>query len=286
MIIDYASSAPIPQFRPQNRDHLANYSRVYSASQARHAEHESAEEELKAYFDMYRTNNVDHVVVHARDVESTFGLKISNEAVAEFCAQNGPRFIGFAGVDPHKGEEAARELEHAVKELGLRGLNIQCFENRVYVNDPLLYPLFKKCVELEIPVNLHCGVNFSLQSLMEYGRPLLLDRVMVDFPSLKVIASPPGWPWVQELIAVAWRHRNVHIGVVAVRPKYLDVANSGYEPLLQYGRTLLQDQMIFGSAFPLQTFEQAFDEIRALPIEDSVRAKWLGENAARLLRLE
>lgn len=285
MIIDYASSPPLPEFRPTNREHLANYSRVYSSSQSRNSLFQDVEDERRAYFDMYSAHNVRHVVVHARDVESTFGLKIHNENLAAFCRNNGPRFVGFAGVDPHKGEAAVKELEFAVRELGLRGLNIQCFENRVYINDPILYPLFAKCVELNIPVNLHCGMNFSLHSLMEYGRPLLLDRVMLDFPKLKVIASPPGWPWVQELLAVAWRHRNVYIGVVAVRPKYLNVPHSGYESLLQYGSTILQDQMIFGSAFPLQPFEQALNDLQGLPMRDEVRAKWLGGNAARLLNL-
>ena len=89
---------------------------------------------------------------------------------------------------------------------------------------------------------------------MKYGHPLLLDEVMGDFPELRVRASPPGFPWVHELIGVAWRHANMSIGLVAVRPKYLTVPNSGYEPLLQYGRTVLKDRIIFGSAYPLARF--------------------------------
>src|SRR5690606_41794853 len=65
----------------------------------------------------------------------------------------------------------------------------------------------------------------------DLGRPALLDEVMVHFPELRVCAAPPGFPWVHELIGAAWRHANVHIGLVAIRPKYLAVAGSGYEPL-------------------------------------------------------
>ena len=120
---------------------------------------------------------------------------------------------------------------------------------------------------------------------MEYGRPLLLDQVMVHFPELRVCAAPPGFPWVHELIGVAWRHPNVHIGLVAMRPKYLAVANSGYEPLLQYGRTVLQDRMIFGSSYPLTPIRRSLDDIDALGLEPAIRHKWLYQNACNFLRL-
>ncbi|MEQ8928611.1 MAG: amidohydrolase family protein [Silicimonas sp.] len=285
MIIDYASSPPLPAFRPKQRGHLTNYDRVYANSQQGIGP-QGNKHDLEDYLSQCAAAGLDRVILHARDVETTFGLKVSNEDVAAFCRDHGPRFLGFAGVDPHKGVHAVDELDHAVRELGLLGLNIQCFESRLPLNDPKLYPLFEKCIALNIPVNLHVGMNFSLDSLIEYGRPLLLDRVLADFPDLKIIAAPPGWPWVQELIAVAWRHRNLYIGMVAVRPKYLAVAESGYGPLLQYGKSLLQNQIIFGSAYPLQPVARAYEEVRALGLTGDVVAKWLGGNLSTLLKID
>lgn len=286
-IIDYGSTPPVAalQGAREDKQHLANYRRVYRSSEAAVGEPLDEAEALARYLETYETLDATRVVVKARDVESSFGLKIRNEDVAEFCRTHGERFVGFAGVDPLKGISAIRELEYAIRELGLSGLNIQCFENQVAINDPRLYPLYAKCIELDVPVNLHCSINFSTQSLMKYGHPLQLDEVMVHFPELRVIASPPGWPWVQELIGVAWRHANVHIGIVAVRPKYLGVANSGYEPLMQYGNSVLQDRIIFGSAWPMQPVARAVEEVEALPLKDSVKRKWLHDNAAALLRL-
>lgn len=286
-MIDYGSSPPIPAFRPPQREHLANYRRVYASSESSVASSEQASSDpLADWLATYERLGMQHVVIKARDLETTFGLKIANEDVAAFCAEHGERYIGFAGVDPNKGMAAVREFEHAVRELGLRGLNLQCFENKLRINDAKLYPLYAKCIELGVPVNIHASINFSTQTLMDYGRPAYLDEVMVHFPELRVVASPPGWPWVQELIGVAWRHENVHIGLVAVRPKYLNVANSGYEPLLQYGNTILRERIIFGSAWPMQPVERAIEEIRALPLKDGVADAWLGGNARRLLGLD
>ncbi len=287
-MIDYGSSPPIEAFHPPQKAHLENYRRIYASSEKRAGRHESkvGPEALAAWFAMYDELGAEHIVIKARDLETTFGLKIRNEDVAEFCQQHGPRVIGFAGVDPNKGMDAIRELEFAVRELGLRGLNLQCFEHKLCINDPKMYPLYAKCIELDIPVNIHASINFSSSTEMKYGHPIHLDEVMVHFPELRVVASPPGFPWINELIGVAWRHANVYIGIVAVRPKYLGVAHSGYEPLLQYGNTVLQDKMIFGSAYPMQPVAQAVQDIEALPLKDEVRKKWMGRNAARLLGLD
>jgi predicted TIM-barrel fold metal-dependent hydrolase len=285
-LIDYGSTPPIPELTgdPADKEHLTNYRRVYESSES--AVKKDGPDALAEYFAMYDALDARAVVVKARDVETTFGLKIRNEDVAAFCAEHGDRFLGFAGVDPHKGMEAIRELEYAVKELGLRGLNIQGFENKLAINDPKLYPLYAACIQLDIPCNIHTGANFSTASLMEYGRPALLDEVMGHFPELRVIASPPGWPWIHELVAVAWRHANVCIAVAAVRPKYLATADSGYGPLLQFGNSVLQDRILFGSAWPMQPVDRAVAEIDALPLKDSVKRKWLHDNAARVLGLD
>ena len=70
-----------------------------------------------------------------------------------------------------------------------------------------------------------------------------------------------------------------------VRPKYLAVQNSGYEPLLQYGNTVLQDRIMFGTSYPLLPVERSIQEIEALPLKDASKRKWLHDNAARFLRV-
>jgi predicted TIM-barrel fold metal-dependent hydrolase len=282
--IDYGSTPPVPGIS-MTAQHLSNYRRVYRASESASEAIKNAPEPLSAYLAEYDALNARHVIVKARDLETTFNFRVKNEDVARFCKENGPRFIGFAGVDPNKGMTAVRELEFAVRELGLRGLNLQCFEHKLRINDAKMFPLYAKCIELDVPVNIHCGTNFSVATSMDYGRPIYLDDVMIHFPELRVCASPPGFPWVAELITVAWRHANVNIGLVAIRHKYLAVPNSGYEMLLQYGNSVLQDQIIYGSAYPMMPVRRSLAEIDELPLKDVVRQKWIHDNAARLIGL-
>jgi uncharacterized protein len=281
MFVDFSSRPPSLQFDGP-ATHLANYRRVYQGTE-REAADSAGDDPLAAYLATYERLNARHVVLKARDLTSTFGVKISNEDVAAFCRAHGERYIGFAGVDPHKGAAAVAEFETAVRELGLHGLNVQGFEHKLAIDDPLLLPLYEKCVELNVPVNIHCGTNFSTHTSMMFGHPAALDRVMMALPDLRVCASPPGWPWVQDLLAVAWRHPNVWIGTLAVRPRLLATAHSGYEPLLQYGRTVLRKRMMFGSAFPMMPVEKALAEFDALGMPDAVREDWLCNNALAFL---
>jgi len=284
-IIDYSSRPPLDE-HVNSGPHLAGYGRVYASGYKAADKDRLGPEALQEFLATYDRINARHVLIRARDSETTHGHKVSNETVAEFCRAHAPRFIGMAGVDPHKGIRAIRDLEHAVKELGLCGLALHPFEHNLRINDPRLYPLYAKCVELDVPLNLHTSTSFSTVVPMECGYPPHLDEVMVHFPELRVCASPPGFPWVQDLIAVAWRHANVYIGVTAVRPKYLNVPGSGYEPLLQYGNSVLQDRIIWGSAFPMQPIERTLDEVKALPLKPRVQQKWLHDNCARFLRLD
>lgn len=286
MIIDYASIPPTSDLGRKPNRHMKNYDRIYQSALERTGKAgDKALSGLDAYLRMYDDAGVDHVVIRGTDADSTVEIKIENQNVAAFCAEHAPRFIGLAGVDPHKGMDAVRQLEHAVKELGMKGLMVAGFEARLRINDKKYYPLYAKCVELGIPVNIHCGMSFSSTSWMGYGRPIDLDEVLVDFPELVAVAGVPGFPWVQELIGVAWRHKNLCIALNAVRPKYLMTPNSGYEMLMQYGRTILQDQIIFGTNWPILELEKTIEEIRASPLPENVQKKWLGENAARVLGL-
>lgn len=282
MLIDFSSRPPHPDFSPP-APHLQNYRRVYQGSEKRSAASDAAQG-LEGWLETYDRLGARHVVLKARDLTTTFGFKIPNEAVAAFIRDHGPRYIGFAGVDPWQ-DDAVAQFDHAVTFLGLRGLNLQCFELKLAPDDPRLFPLYEKAIELNVPVNIHCGINFSTQTPMSVGKPEYLDNVMVRYPELRAIASPPGWPWVQELIGVAWRHPNLYIGVLAVRPKLLAKPHSGYEPLLQYGRTVLKNKIVFGSAFPMMPVETALAEVRALELGDEVERLWLHDNAARFLGL-
>jgi predicted TIM-barrel fold metal-dependent hydrolase len=286
MIIDFRFTPPTPEGLPRYTappKHLQGYAEVFGrrvyGGENPDVRLMSAEE-LVAYLDRA---GVDKALLKAGDNETTQGKKYPMDRLAEYIKGHEDRLIGIGGVDLHKGMRAVRELEWSVKELGFKGVNLGPYELKLRANDKKYYPVYAKCVELDIPVLLHTSINFSNELLLDFGNPMYVDEVAVDFPELKIVCVHGGWPWMTEMIAVAWRHKNVYIEISGIRPRYIAMPGTGYEPLLVYGNSILQNQVVWGSNWPQVTPDEGIEGVKGFPLKEEVKKKWLGENAARLL---
>ncbi len=213
------------------------------------------------------------------------GRHASVEHTLDLAARYPDRFIPWGRINAREGMAGVRRLEMLVKERGLRGLEISCFREGLYANDKKYYPLYAKAVELGIPTRVYCTMNYDANKAMDLGRPLYLDEVCRDFPELKVIAALGGWPWVPELVGLARRHQNVYIDLASHHPAHIGREGSGWEMMLQFANTLLQDRMLFASGWMTLGMapKEVVEHFRALPIRDHVRPKWMGGNTANLL---
>jgi uncharacterized protein len=64
-------------------------------------------------------------------------------------------------------------------------------------------------------------------------------------------------------------------------------SGSGYEMLIYYGNRILQDKILFASGWgtAMVPLAQLIAECDELPLKESVRQKWMYDNAARMLKL-
>jgi hypothetical protein len=210
-----------------------------------------------------------------------------NEAVARIVAEHPSRFFGFGTVSLERlrPERCVRQVQE-VADLGLRGINIQpCFFG-LPIDHRLLYPIYSKATELGLVVAVHTGVNYSTRDPMRAEHPMLLDQVACDFSELKLIACHGGWPWVAEMVAVARRHPHVMIELGGLAPQYLAAAGSGWEVLLRFMDSLLSDQVLFATDWPVVATERAVREWTELPLKSSTLEKALSQNAMRLLGVD
>jgi len=209
------------------------------------------------------------------------------EHTASLAQKYEGKFVPWARISPHEGIAGVRKLEYAVKDLGIRGFEASPFREKIYVNDKKYYPFYAKCVELGIPMRAHTSMNYATDRAMDLGRPVYLDEVACDFPELTIIAGLGGWPWVPELIGLARRHQNLYIDLAAHRPKHIKNPGSGFEMLLQFGNTVLQDRILFASSWQTVALpmKQIIQETEELTRNETVKRKWMCENAAPILKL-
>lgn len=202
-----------------------------------------------------------------------------NDDIAEMIRQFPDRFCGVAAVNLEKPVEAVRELNRAVKELGFKALRVVPWLWNRPPNDKLYFPLYVKCIELDIPFCTQVGHTGPLMP-SETGRPVpYLDEVALTFPELKIVAGHIGFPWTDEMIGVAWKHENVFIDTSAYLPRY-------YPPqLLQYMKTYGQDKVLFGTNFPQLSLEKCVQQVREIGLSPEIQAKFFAENARRVFKL-
>ena len=225
-------------------------------------------------------------VLVAFDIESIHGAPpLTNQDVAAMRDRHPDVFVGAWGaVDPFKGEGALREVERAVREDGILGLHFHPIMGRYRVDSDELKPLFALMRDLGLvamvdvgTTGMGAGLPGGLGSLIENAHPLAIDRLAAEFPELTIIASHPGWPWVDEMTAVALHKGNVFWELSGWAPKY-------FSPQLKVDiRARLQDKIMFGSDHPSIPFDRLLREWDELGYSDVVMNKVFHENAERVL---
>ncbi|MGH3403144.1 MAG: amidohydrolase family protein, partial [Streptosporangiaceae bacterium] len=170
----------------------------------------------------------------------------TNQVTIEASRRHPDRLMSFVHLSPYDGMRAVRELERLVREDNVRGLSVAALNDMVPASDRRYYPLYAKCVELEIPVRIYTAMTYASDRPYELGHPRHLDQVAMDFPELTVIAGLAGWPWVSDMVGLLRRHGRLYCDTAAHRPRHFATPGSGWEQFLQFGNTLLQDKVMVG----------------------------------------
>ncbi len=192
------------------------------------------------------------------------------------------RFFGSIEVDPNRGMDAVRDVQRAVEELGVKaatafpaGLNPQ-----VPINDAKFFPIYAKCVELDIPICVCAGVpGPRVPFAPQYVG--LIDEVCWYFPELKFVTRHGCEPWTDLAAKLLLKWPNLYYSTSAFAPKH-------YDPrIIDFANTRGADKIIYAGYYPMGLdIDRIFAEMPHVPFRDHVWPKFLYENAARVLKLD
>jgi predicted TIM-barrel fold metal-dependent hydrolase len=241
------------------------------------------EEVIKEFTDA----GVEAILV-AFDIESVTGSPpCTNDYVARMRDAH-PEVIrqAWAAVDPLKGEAAITEAKKAITDLGLLGFHFHPIMGHFSVDERRFYPLWETIDALHVPVmidvgttGMGAGMPGGLGAVIRHAHPKAVDRLAADFPNLTIVAAHPGWPWTEEMIAVALHKGNVFWEVSGWAPKYFP------DSLKRDIRGRLKDKIMFGSDYPSIPYRRLFEEWNALGYSADLMEKIFHQNAERILNL-
>jgi aminocarboxymuconate-semialdehyde decarboxylase len=248
--------------------------------------------------------------------EPDYGAELArevNEGIAAVVAGNPDRFVGLGSVPLQNADLAVRELDHAVKNLGLRGVEICTNVNGKNLTDPSLglEKFFARCAELGVLVFMHpLGYSDGERLRNHYfnnviGNPLestvavshlIFDGVMARHPKLKVLVAHGGgfiahyWARMDH----AWRARPDTRTVIKRKPSsylekfYFDTITHDPVMVKRLFDRFGADHVILGTDYPYDMADDdplgTIAEIKRLPKAD--RELVVGGNAARLLKIK
>jgi aminocarboxymuconate-semialdehyde decarboxylase len=236
-----------------------------------------------------------------------------NERLAEIVAKWPDRFVGLGTVPLQDADLAISELNFLVKNLGLRGVEINPSVNGMDLTDGRLglEKFFARVQELDVVIFMHpIGFTQGERLLDHYfnnviGNPLettvaashlIFDGVMERYPKLKIVLPHAGgylahyWARMDH----AWRARPDCRTVLKRKPT--ESLEKFYFDTITFDRTMLRqmvqrygaDHVLLGTDYPYDMGMEDpvgfVEKTEKLSAEDKKRIQ--GLNAARLLKID
>ena len=205
-------------------------------------------------------------------------VMISNDEVAAFVTEQPERLVGVGSVDITRPVQAVAEIRRCVKDLGFKAIRVLPWLYERPPTDPLFYPVYTACCEMDVPFCTQIGHTGPLMS-SEVGRPMYLDRVALDFPELTIVGGHIGYPWTDEAIAVATKHERVYIDTSAYTIRRYPAQ------LVEYLKSNGRRKVLFGSNYPMITPAKALAGLETLGLDDDTQKLFLSENAERVFKI-
>jgi hypothetical protein len=211
--------------------------------------------------------------------EGPRGSLISNDEVVSFVREAPNRLVGVGSVDISRPRPAVAEIRRCVRELGFKAIRVLPWLWELPPTHARFYPVLSECCELGVPFCTQVGHTGPLMP-SEVGRPIpYIDQVAIDFPELVMVCGHVGYPWTEEMIAVATKHPNVYIDTSAYTVRRYPPA------LVAYLRAHGAGKVLFGTNWPMIPPRKALEGLDDLGLSPDVRAAFLAGNAARVFAL-
>jgi aminocarboxymuconate-semialdehyde decarboxylase len=248
------------------------------------------------------------------EVEDDLAIELArfhNDRLSEMVKNYPDHFAAMATLPLQVPEEALKELERAIKTLGLRGVEIGSHVNRRELGDEAFWPIYKALEDLDVPIFIHPHHVAGLDRLMDFylnnliGNPLdttiavtqlIFSGTLEKFPGLKIILAHGGgqFPFIFGRIQHGYEVRpepkeKVHEPPEAfLKNLYFDTITHNPDALRYLIAFAGSDHVLLGSDYPYDMGVpdpvQTVSKLSGIKAQD--RRKIMRENAIALFGLK
>ena len=197
---------------------------------------------------------VEKAIVFGLRYGDSLGIESDDETTAAAVRKYPDKFVGFAYVDPRR-PDCMDRLEHAVEDLGLKGVKFGPIYNGVALADARLEPVYEYLQKRNLPLTMHMGTTFARNAPIDLGRATHVEPIALKYPDLTMVLAHMGHPWHEDAIVVARKQPNVLLEVSALfyRPwQYYNILMCAQE-------YKIEDKVFFGTDYPFARVAESVD---------------------------
>ena len=144
-----------------------------------------------------------------------------------------------------------------VKEHGVKAAKVSAHTIQVPYNDKIYYPIYAKCIELDIPITINVGIpGPRVPGLAQH--PINLDEVCWFFPELKVVMTHGGEPWQFLCVKLMLKWPNLYFMTSNFSPKHYP------QEYIYYMNTRGADKVMFAIGYPYMSLEHCMQQVKVL----------------------
>jgi predicted TIM-barrel fold metal-dependent hydrolase len=210
------------------------------------------------------------------------GVSFEDEVAQQALREHPDRFIASANADPNAGVEGLREIVRLHEAFDVRAVSAfpaGCVP-QVPIDDKRFYPVYAKCVELDVPIFCCVGVP-GPRIPMACQHVERIDEVMWFFPELKFVMRHGAEPWEALAVKLMLKWPNLYYSTSAFAPRYYPKA------IVDYANTRGANKVLYAGYFPMGlSLERIMGELPDVPFRDHVWPRFLRENALEVLGLD
>ncbi|MCB9683229.1 MAG: amidohydrolase family protein [Alphaproteobacteria bacterium] len=190
------------------------------------------------------------------------------------------RFFGSWHANPNRGMDEVRDIVRAHEELGIKA--VTGFPSgtlpQVPIDDARWYPIYAKCVELDLPFCCTVGVP-GPRIPMDPQKVERIDPVCWFFPELKFVMRHGAEPWEDLAVKLMLKYDNLFYMTSAFAPKHYPQA------IVDYANTRGAHKILYAGYFPMGlSLERIFEELPHVPFRDHVWPRFLRDNALEVFK--
>jgi predicted TIM-barrel fold metal-dependent hydrolase len=219
---------------------------------------------------------VTHSVILPVDFGLPFGDNLTDrfmQAIEESGEQD--RLIPGASVHPSDSEAPEKLARYAAA--GARMVKLHPAMGRFFPDDEAMFPIYRACDELGLPVIFHGGrAGIEPEAMHQYTLMRHYEGAFRAFPNVQFVLGHAGARDAEDAITLAARHPNL----------WFDSHGQGVTMLARMLDEIGPDRLLFGTDWPFYHLASALAKV-LIVTEDrpADRVAVLYGNAARLLGL-